>query len=177
MAAVQLRRKDWHSSAFRTPTCVLSDSAPLGKSRPLADTPLSFTSTLSLYFCISLSSHPAIHLLAFLPFISWVFEARETPSRAIHCNRMMSVTQAEACRTGVQTVRFNTHKYWRWRKNKYGNFAFLILSPVHFRSQFMAHEILNVKLSLALFFVCLFLCRSPFSVITHTDNNQVSLHE
>lgn len=100
--------KNWYFSAFQTPTSVfpsicLSVSVSPGKSRPFADTPLTHTHIyflpLSVYH--SYSFLPSIHLPAFLPSVSGVFEARAAAvaSGIIQCNRVTSITQAQACWT------------------------------------------------------------------------------
>ena len=94
-------------------------SASRGKSRPFADTPLSLTHTytfsLFLYITLVLSIHLSIHLTAFLPTVSGVFGARASTvaSGVIQCDRMMSITQAQACWPGP--LHTHTHSVYRDR--------------------------------------------------------------
>lgn len=103
-------KNNWYFSAFQTPTSLcfrlsVSLSVRLRGNRGPLLTHLSRSHTdihfLSLSVYHSCSSIPSIHLPAFLPTVSGVFEARAAAvaSGVIQCNRMTSITQAQACWT------------------------------------------------------------------------------
>ncbi len=117
----------------------LSVSVPQGKLRPFADTHLSLFHThiyfLSLSVYHSCSFHPSIHLPVFLLSISGVFQARAAAvaSGVIQCDRMKSITHAQASWTGLQTARHYTNKYipiyTEIAQNKQVDYASTILKP------------------------------------------------
>lgn len=135
----------------------LSDSASLGKSRPFSDTPLvlSHTHPLSIPFSVSLFSfQPSIQLCAFLSFISGVFEARENAvaSGVVQSDRMMSLKEAEAHWTDIQTTSVNIRieNLNRNGEETHFEYAFPNLSPNSSQSLFYSSVnmfLLNVKYS------------------------------
>lgn len=118
LAAVQLRRKNWHFSAFRTlssPCTHPSVSLTVllwGNKGPLL-THLEHTHIhfLSISVYHSCSNHFFIRLSALLPCISGVFDAREAAVRVTLWDRLASITWAVARWTGMQTARLKHKKH------------------------------------------------------------------
>lgn len=117
LAAVQLRRKNWHFSAFRTlsspcthPSVSLTVLLWGNKGPLLTHLPHTHIHFLSISVYHSCSFHFFICLSALLPCILGVFDAREAAVRVTLWDRLTSITWAVAHWTGMQTARLKHKK-------------------------------------------------------------------
>lgn len=126
LEAFQFKRMNWHYLVFlqtQTSLCFclsVSVSVCLWGNRGPLLTHLSYSLTyihFLLFLCITL----VLSIPAFLPSVSGVFEARAAAvaSGVIQCDRMMSITQSQACWTSPQTASHHTQPYKEIEGNKH----------------------------------------------------------